>query len=586
MAVWSRVSGGGRVRRGLAALVVAVATAVAVFAFPATSGADVTAVRGSAYGYFASVSLFGGPPNVRGPEPSVTLPATGSAVPITASAPSGLVQVGPAVLFSSGPITVSTQGTLGPSGSVTSTSTIQNINTSGNEIFTATAASSTCTATETGVTGSTTITNGTLRTGGGNVANIPANPAPNTTYTGTVDGVGDNFRAVFNEQVVNPDGSITVNAYHLYLLGPTAVGDLIVGQSVCGVTATQTTTTTAPTTTTTAPTTTTTAPTTTTTGGQNRPPVANNDAYTTPQGTTLTVPAPGVLANDSDPDGDPLTAGMPTNPSNGTLNLSTNGGFTYTPNPGFTGVDSFTYMAHDPNGGMTTATVTITVTATTTTTTAPTTTTTAPTTTTTAPTTTTTAPTTTTTAPTTTTTAPTTTTTAPTTTTTAPTTTTTAPTTTTTAPGALTCDGLTATIVGTPGDDRITGTPERDVIVALGGHDMVHGMGGDDVICGGPGDDHLNGGQGNDRLFGGDGDDVLVGAAGTDHHDGGRGEDVCGGGGGDTFSDCERGQAAMQAASSAGGRSVGGIPLLVGWALLVAVALRSGRTFARRPRRS
>ena len=544
MAVWSRVSGGGRVRRGLAALVVAVATAVTSAPDVAGKANTATAVRGSAYGYFASVSLFGGPPNVRGPEPSVTLPATGSAVPITASAPSGLVQVGPAVLFSSGPITVSTQGTLGPSGSVTSTSTIQNINTSGNEIFTATAASSTCTATETGVTGSTTITNGTLRTGGGNVANIPANPAPNTTYTGTVDGVGDNFRAVFNEQVVNPDGSITVNAYHLYLLGPTAVGDLIVGQSVCGVTATQTTTTT--------------APTTTTTGGQNRPPVANNDAYTTPQGTTLTVPAPGVLANDSDPDGDPLTAGMPTNPSNGTLNLSTNGGFTYTPNPGFTGVDSFTYMAHDPNGGMTTATVTITVTATTTTTTAPTTTTTAPTTTTTAPTTT----------------------------TTAPTTTTTAPTTTTTAPGALTCDGLTATIVGTPGDDRITGTPERDVIVALGGHDMVHGMGGDDVICGGPGDDHLNGGQGNDRLFGGDGDDVLVGAAGTDHHDGGRGEDVCGGGGGDTFSDCERGQAAMQAASSAGGRSVGGIPLLVGWALLVAVALRSGRTFARRPRRS
>ena len=187
--------------------------------------------------------------------------------------------------------------------------------------------------------------------------------------------------------------------------------------------------------TTTAPTTTVAPTTTTTVGGANLPPVAVNDAYTTPMNTTLTVPAPGVLANDSDPNGDPLTAGMPTNPANGTLNLSTNGGFTYTPNTGFTGVDTFTYMAHDPFGGMTTATVTITVTGGTTTTMAPTTTTMAPTTTTTmAPTTTTTmAPTTTTTtmAPTTTTTV------APTTTTTTvqQTTTTMAPTTTSTVAG-------------------------------------------------------------------------------------------------------------------------------------------------------
>ncbi len=54
---------------------------------------------------------------------------------------------------------------------------------------------------------------------------------------------------------------------------------------------------------------------------------------------------------------------MPSNPANGTLSLSTNGGFSYTPNTGFTGVNTFTYMAHDPSGGMTTATVTITVTA-------------------------------------------------------------------------------------------------------------------------------------------------------------------------------------------------------------------------------
>ncbi|HEX3393234.1 MAG TPA: Ig-like domain-containing protein [Acidimicrobiales bacterium] len=91
-------------------------------------------------------------------------------------------------------------------------------------------------------------------------------------------------------------------------------------------------------------------------------PVTQPDAYSTPAGTTLKVAAPGVLANDTDPDGDPLTAGMPTNPSHGTLVvLSETGAFTYTPAAGFTGTDSFTYMAHDGTGGMTTGTVTITV---------------------------------------------------------------------------------------------------------------------------------------------------------------------------------------------------------------------------------
>ena len=264
-------------RRGAGSLFVIVTVATASYALSGPSAAEVTAVRGSAYGYFASISLFGGPPNVRGPQPTVSLPPTGSAAPITANQASALVQFGPAILFSSGPITVSTQGTLGPGGTVTSTSSIQSINTSGQEVFTAAALSSTCTASETGVTGSTTVTGGTLETSQGNpdvtgdetVVPIPTNPPPNTTYNGTIESVGDTFRAVFNEQIINPDGSITVNAYHLYLLGPTAVGDLIVGQVVCGVSApSPTTTTTRPTTTTTvAPTTTTVAPTTTTTQG-------------------------------------------------------------------------------------------------------------------------------------------------------------------------------------------------------------------------------------------------------------------------------------------------------------------------------
>src|SRR4051794_33210814 len=50
------------------------------------------------------------------------------------------------------------------------------------------------------------------------------------------------------------------------------------------------------------------------------------------------------------------------------------------------------------------------------------------------------------------------------------------------------CQGLPATIVGTPGDDVITGTPGPDVIVGLDGRDEIHARAGDDVVCAGPGD--------------------------------------------------------------------------------------------------
>jgi VCBS repeat-containing protein len=90
-------------------------------------------------------------------------------------------------------------------------------------------------------------------------------------------------------------------------------------------------------------------------------PVANNDSYTVNEDTTLTVPAAGVLANDSDVDGDPLRTVLVSNPASGTLNLSTNGGFTYTPSLNFTGVVTFTYRAADYGLTSSVATVTITV---------------------------------------------------------------------------------------------------------------------------------------------------------------------------------------------------------------------------------
>ena len=73
--------------------------------------------------------------------------------------------------------------------------------------------------------------------------------------------------------------------------------------------------------------------------------VANDDYYTTPAGTTLSVPAPGVLANDTG-DGD-LTATLATGPANGTLTLDADGSFTYTPTNNFIGVDGFTYQTSD-----------------------------------------------------------------------------------------------------------------------------------------------------------------------------------------------------------------------------------------------
>ena len=61
----------------------------------------------------------------------------------------------------------------------------------------------------------------------------------------------------------------------------------------------------------------------------------------------LTVAAPGVLGNDADPDGNPLTATLVTGAGHGSLTLNANGSFTYTPAANFNGTDTFTYRASD-----------------------------------------------------------------------------------------------------------------------------------------------------------------------------------------------------------------------------------------------
>ncbi len=93
----------------------------------------------------------------------------------------------------------------------------------------------------------------------------------------------------------------------------------------------------------------------------NSTPTAVADAYGTTRNQTLTVAAgAGVLANDTDPELDPLTAGIVATTTNGTLTLNADGSFTYVPNAGFAGVDTFTYAASD-GVSSSTATVTITV---------------------------------------------------------------------------------------------------------------------------------------------------------------------------------------------------------------------------------
>ncbi len=99
--------------------------------------------------------------------------------------------------------------------------------------------------------------------------------------------------------------------------------------------------------------------------GENDAPVAEDDAYTATSGATLTVgAASGVLANDSDPEDDPLTATLASGPSNGTLTLEADGGFSYTPDAGFTGTDGFTYVANDGSLDSVEATVSLDVTTT------------------------------------------------------------------------------------------------------------------------------------------------------------------------------------------------------------------------------
>jgi len=89
----------------------------------------------------------------------------------------------------------------------------------------------------------------------------------------------------------------------------------------------------------------------------NADPAAGDDEFAVTPGNSLRA---NVAANDTDGDGDALTAAVATGPTHGALELAADGSFTYTPGPTFAGADSFTYTVDDGFGGSATATVTLT----------------------------------------------------------------------------------------------------------------------------------------------------------------------------------------------------------------------------------
>ena len=97
----------------------------------------------------------------------------------------------------------------------------------------------------------------------------------------------------------------------------------------------------------------------------NLPPEAGDDGYPVAEDAVLTVVAPGVLANDADPDsrGGVLQAVLVSGPSHGTVVLNPDGSFSYAPDANFNGLDYFTYKASDGPVESSPAKVTITVSA-------------------------------------------------------------------------------------------------------------------------------------------------------------------------------------------------------------------------------
>ncbi|MRS13214.1 MAG: tandem-95 repeat protein [Actinobacteria bacterium] len=90
----------------------------------------------------------------------------------------------------------------------------------------------------------------------------------------------------------------------------------------------------------------------------NAAPVAVNDSFSCDEDSSI---VGNVMGNDTDAEGDPLTALLDTGPANGALVFGADGSFTYTPNANWNGVDSLTYHVNDGMADSAVATATLTV---------------------------------------------------------------------------------------------------------------------------------------------------------------------------------------------------------------------------------
>jgi hypothetical protein len=90
-------------------------------------------------------------------------------------------------------------------------------------------------------------------------------------------------------------------------------------------------------------------------------PTARDDRLVTFEDTRITFTAPGVLSDDTDPEGRRLTARMVRAPRHGTARLSTDGRLVYTPDRHWSGRDRLVYVAKDPAGHRDRATVVLVV---------------------------------------------------------------------------------------------------------------------------------------------------------------------------------------------------------------------------------
>lgn len=92
-----------------------------------------------------------------------------------------------------------------------------------------------CVATQSGETGSATLTHATL----GSLGALDVSPAPNTVIAIALPALGNVATLTLDEQIHHKDGSLTVNAFHLRLLGGPGVGglgsgDVVISSATCG----------------------------------------------------------------------------------------------------------------------------------------------------------------------------------------------------------------------------------------------------------------------------------------------------------------------------------------------------------------